>query len=158
MARRYIDRDRYLCTGWGPNTALAYEVALKIKEASYRSTEGFQVEQLLHGPFVATTAGSLLTLIAPPGPGYNRSMELARAAAEIGTPVWALVHEGDGQLAHLVPEAFHIAPMPELWSPFVFILPLQLFTYYLALASGCQPDTVRRGEPSYDKAKTHYSL
>jgi len=37
VARRYIDRDRYLCTGWGPNTALAYEVALKSAGAAQRA-------------------------------------------------------------------------------------------------------------------------
>jgi len=158
LAWRYSDRDRYLCTGWGPNTALAYEVALKIKEACYCSTEGFQVEQILHGSFVATTNRSFLILIAPPGPGYERSLELARASAVIGAAVWALVQEGDGQLPNLVPEVFSLPPVTELWSPFLYVLPLQLFTYYLALANHCQPDTVRRDEPIYAEAKSHYSL
>ena len=158
LAWRYVDRDRYLCTGWGPNTALAYEVALKIKEACYCTTEGFQVEQILHGSFVATTDRSFLTLIAPPGPGYERSLELARASAVIGATVWALVQNGDGRLSDLVPEVFSLPPIPELWSPFVYILPLQLFTYYLALANKRQPDTVRRDEQIYAEAKSHYSL
>ena len=63
LVDRRQDHERYLFTGWGPNTAQALEVSLKIKETSFSSTEGFQVEQLLHGPFVATPPNSLLTLM-----------------------------------------------------------------------------------------------
>ena len=158
LAERHQDRDRYLFTGWGPNAAQALEVSLKIKETSFSSTEGFQVEQLLHGPFIATPSNSLLTLIAPPGPGYRRSVEIARAASEIGAPVWALVQEGDEELASLVNEVTALPAVDEIWSPFLYVLPLQLLTYYLALAKGCQPDRFRRDDPAFAAAHSHYVL
>ena len=42
-------------------------MALKIKETSRADGEGFQIEQLLHGPFCSLDADCLLTLIAPAG-------------------------------------------------------------------------------------------
>ena len=60
--------ERFYFAGWGPNVATAYEVALKIKETSYRKTEGFQLEQYLHGPFVATHPGVASVFIVPSGP------------------------------------------------------------------------------------------
>ena len=158
LVERYHDQDRYLFTGWGPNAAQALEVSLKIKETSFSSTEGFQVEQLLHGPFIATPSNSLLTLIAPPGPGYRRSVEIVHAAAEIGAPVWALLQEGDEELASLADEAMTLPTVQEIWSPFVYVLPLQLLTYYLALAKGCQPDRFRRDDPDFARAHSHYVL
>ena len=158
LARRYSNKERYVFTGWGPNTAQAYEVALKIQETSYRSTEGFQVEQLLHGPFLATTGDRLMTLIAPPGPGYDRSVAIARAAAELGAPVWALTQEGDETLALASTETFSLPPVAEIWSPFLYILPLQLFSYYLSLANGSNPDSFRRDQPPFAAAMSHYSL
>ena len=50
-AERFQSRNRFICVGWGPNSANAYEVALKIKETSTCDSEGLQIEQLLHGPF-----------------------------------------------------------------------------------------------------------
>ncbi len=158
LVDRHQDHERYLFTGWGPNEAQALEVSLKIKETSFSSTEGFQVEQLLHGPFIATPSNSLLTLIAPPGPGYRRSVEITHAAAEIGAPVWALVQEGDEELGALVAEAMTLPAVDELWSPFVYVLPLQLLTYYLALAKDCQPDRFRRDDPAFAAAHSHYVL
>ena len=158
LADRHQDHDRYLFTGWGPNAAQALEVSLKIKETSFSSTEGFQVEQLLHGPFIATPPNSLLTLIAPPGPGYRRSVEIAHAAAEIGAPIWAMVQEGDEELASLANEVMTLPAVEEIWSPFMYVLPLQLLTYYLALAKGCQPDHFRRDDPAFARAHSHYVL
>ena len=158
IVNRHQDRERYLFTGWGPNVAQALEVSLKVKETSFTSAEGFQVEQLLHGPFVATSPNSLLTLIAPPGPGYRRSVEIAQAAAEIGASVWAIVQEGDEELASLANEVMELPSVAEIWSPFVYVLPLQLMAYYLALAKGCQPDRFRRDDPEFAAAHAHYAL
>ncbi len=158
LVDRRQDHERYLFTGWGPNTAQALEVSLKIKETSFSSTEGFQVEQLLHGPFVATPPNSLLTLIAPPGPGYRRSVEIARAASEIGTSVWEVVQEGDEELTVLANEVITLPVVAEIWSSFVNVLPFRLMAYYLALAKGCQPDRFRRDEPKFAAAHSHYVL
>ena len=157
-AERFQDRERFLFTGWGPNTATAYEVALKMKETSYTSSEGFQVEQILHGPLVATNEGCLLTLIAPPGPGYQRSLEIANATKELGTPIWALVQSGDVELSALATEVFTLGAMPELWSPFVYVVPLQLLTYFVALAGECNPDVFHLDDPKFAAAHTHYTL
>ena len=74
-ARRFQGRERFICAAWGPNTANAYEVALKIKETSACDSEGLQIEQLLHGPFCSVNTRCLVTLVAPPGAGYERALE-----------------------------------------------------------------------------------
>ena len=81
---KFLESRRFLCTGWGPNTANAYEMALKMKETSTVDCEGFQTEQLLHGPFCSVDQSCLMTLIAPPGPGYERSLDIARACEAVG--------------------------------------------------------------------------
>ena len=73
--RRFQSRERFICAGWGPNIGNAYEVALKIKETSTCDSEGLQIEQLLHGPFCSVDEKCLVTLISPPGPGYERALE-----------------------------------------------------------------------------------
>lgn len=69
--------------GFGFHTSTAYEVALKLKESCYVFTEGFQLEQFLHGkfvldlpfihnillsgPFCAIHDNTTVTFIIPPG-------------------------------------------------------------------------------------------
>ena len=157
-AQRFQDRQRFVSVGWGPNTANAYEVALKIKETSAADCEGLQVEQLLHGPFCSIDSACLVTLIAPPGPGYERALNIARASAAAGAPVWALVQEGDEDLSSLATESLALPPLPEIWSPLAYVTPLQLFTYYLALARGKHPDLFQQDNPRQAEARTHYEL
>jgi glucosamine--fructose-6-phosphate aminotransferase (isomerizing) len=69
-----------------------------------------------------------------------------------------LVQDGDEELASLANEVMRLPAVAEIWSPFVYVLPLQLLTYYLALAKGCQPDRFRRDDPAFAKAHSHYVL
>ena len=157
-AQRFHMQRRFICAGWGPNTANTYEVALKMKETSTADGEGLQVEQILHGPFCSVDQECLVTLIAPPGPGYQRAVDVARASGEVGAPVWALVQEGDTDLSKLATEAFSLPAMPELWSPLAYVVPLQLFTYHLALARGFNPDLFQQDNAKQAAARVHYQL
>ncbi|MBM3925289.1 MAG: SIS domain-containing protein [SAR202 cluster bacterium] len=158
LAHRYAGSSRFYFAGWGGNAATAYEVALKMKEASYTITEGFQLEQLLHGPFLSSDPKTLLTLIAPPGPGRQRAAEIAQAFSTIGAPVLALSAEGDETLSKLASDRLSMPPTPDLWSPLTYIVPLQMFTYYVALAKGKNPDVFRRDDPLYAEARRRISL
>lgn len=155
---KFLESRRFLCTGWGPNTANAYEVALKMKETSTVDSEGLQVEQILHGPFCSVDQRCLMTLIAPPGPGYSRSLDIARACEAVGAPVWALLQEGDRELAEQATLSLGMPEMPELWSPLVYVVALQLFTYHLALAKNTHPDLFQQNNPNQAAARRQYDL
>ena len=166
VAVSHHTRRRFVSAGWGAHRANAYEVALKIKETSRADCEGFQIEQLLHGPFCALDADSLLTLIAPPGDDRQRTLNLARAAAALDAPVWALMSEpstdAERQTAGAIVAAgarIFTLPRcrPELM-PIVSVIPLQLFTYHLALARGRHPDLFQQDDPRQAAARTHYDL
>ena len=151
-------RRRFISAGWGANRANAYEVALKIKETSRADCEGFQTEQLLHGPFCSLDSDCLLTLIAPAGEDRGRSEDLALAARELGTPVWALTNRADGNLQDAGAVAFPLPDCPPYLMPIASVVPLQLFTYHLALARGTHPDLFQQDDPLQAAARTHYDL
>ena len=77
---------------------------------------------------------------------------------EVGAPVWALVQEEDSLLSGLVTETFTLPPVSEFWSPLLYIIPLQLFTYYLAVARGTHPDLFQQDNPKQAAARRHYDL
>ena len=116
------------------------------------------MEQFLHGPFVATGPKCSVTLISPPGPGYERSVEIGKAAKATGAGLTALVSEGDGDMASVADSVLRLPGVVEALSPIVYLVPLQLFTYWLALDRGRNPDTFRLDDPTHLAAREHYSL
>jgi glucosamine--fructose-6-phosphate aminotransferase (isomerizing) len=158
LAARFASRRRYWFVGGGPNTATAYEAALKMSEANYASALGLGCEQFLHGPWAALDGEDVVFVIAPPGPAYERCLAVARVAKEVGAPVVALVREDDTELAALAAETIAIPPVGELLSPILTIVPLQLFTYHLALVRRVNPDTMRGDQPAHGRARAGLAL
>ncbi|MBI4589059.1 MAG: SIS domain-containing protein [Candidatus Rokubacteria bacterium] len=158
LAARFAEGRRYYFVGGGPNTATAYEAALKMNEANYTTTVGMNSEQVLHGPWAAMEASDVVFLIAPPGPSYERCLALAKAAKEIGAPVIGLVEEGDSELSPLCAHTVTLPAIPELLTPILAVVPLQLFTYHLALKRGTNPDTMRSDQVAHRRARGRFTL
>ncbi len=158
LAARFGDRRCSWFVGGGPNTATALEAALKMNEATHTKTAGYECEQFLHGPWAALDAEDVLFVVAPPGPARARCLDAARAAKEIGTPVVALGREDDGELRKLAAELIALPAVPELLSPILAVVPLQLFTYHTALRRGVSPDTMRGDQPAHGRARALISL
>jgi glutamine---fructose-6-phosphate transaminase (isomerizing) len=153
LATRFGGRRRYWVVGGGPNAATAYETALKLEEAAWLPAIGLSCEQFLHGPWAAVEPDDVVVLVAPPGPSHARCVDAARAVAEIGASLVALVAEDDREIAALAAETIALPPVAELLSPIVAIVPLQLLTYHLAVTGGANPDTMRAEQPAYARAR-----
>ena len=109
----------------------------------------FGLDRPMLGLFLGAVMANhhLLVLVAPPGPSRVRALDVARVARDAGTPVLAIVGEGDRELGALAAETIAIADVPELMSPILAVVPLQLFAYHLAVETGTDPDTLRGHEP-----------
>jgi glucosamine--fructose-6-phosphate aminotransferase (isomerizing) len=151
LAREHVTRRRIWPLGGGPSAVTAEEVALKIKETSYLQAEGMSTETMLHGPFQCVEADDLFVLIAPAGAAQERTLEVAELVAEIGG---ACLIVGDGTTSP-PQETMYLLGVPEVPEPFsalTCLVPLQLFTYHLALARGTNPDNFRVDDPRFARA------
>ena len=153
------DVERFYFLGSGANASTAYEVALKMKEANYTTTEGFHLEQYLHGPFVSTDEGCMVTFVVPPNIGEeDRVADLMKAVAEVGARSVAILQAGDDSRAGLVGASIEMPESPDLFSPIVYLAPLQLFTYWLSVELGHNPDVFRLNDPKHVAARRYYTL
>jgi glucosamine--fructose-6-phosphate aminotransferase (isomerizing) len=152
LAKRFAGRRRYWFVGGGPNTATALEGALKMSETNYATALGVSSEQSLHGAWVTMTAEDLVVLLAPLGPSHARAVDVARVTHEIGAPLVAVITEGDAALTALAAETIELAAVPELLSPLLAVVPLQLLAYHLAVHGGTNPDTMRAHEAPHARA------
>jgi glucosamine--fructose-6-phosphate aminotransferase (isomerizing) len=140
VAERFATDGRYWIVGGGPSMATALEGALKLQESAHATALGLECEQFLHGPWIALDGRDVVIVVAPPGPSYERCVAAARAARAAGTRVLAIVGSGDADLAGVATETIEIAPVPELLSPLLAVVPLQLLAYHTALSRGINPD------------------
>ena len=150
LAREHVGRRRIWLLGGGPSAVTAEEIALKIKETSYKQAEGMSTETMLHGPFQCVEAEDLFVLVAPAGAAQERTLEVAELVDEVGGSCLVV---GDSTVD--VPEGVDLLSVPEVPEPFnplTCLVPLQLFAYHLALARGTNPDAFRTDDPRFARA------
>lgn len=155
MGERYHEPSRIVLIGGGPNATTAREGVLKILETSYCQASAFELEEMLHGPLAAVVPETLLILIAPPGRSSERAAELARAARAIGTVPVVLVGSENAN-AFVEAHRLLMPDLPEVLSPLPYVVPLQLFSYFLAVGKGHNPDLLHRDNERYRAARAQY--
>ena len=141
--------------GGGPAYATALEGALKLREAAYVSTEGHDVESILHGPLISLNAEDSAVVMAQPGASLERTAELTAALHEIGTPTLAVGPAAAGltdTTARLETPA-----IDELLAPIVNVVPLQCLALEVSRHLGVDADSFRK-EGRYAAAQTKFSL
>ena len=155
FAKRAAPLVRMWLFGSGAGWATAREAALKIKESCYLAAEGFETEEILHGPFSEVDSrGSLVGLLAGKS-SDDRARQILRAGGELKMLRAAIVtpsanHDVSAEHIFVVPET------DEWLAALVHLVPLQLLTYFIALERGTNPDTGRQEQPAHAAASRHY--
>ncbi len=164
VAERLADRRVILCTGLGPDLTSARELALKIAEGAHLPTLALELETVLHGQLGGHDERDALVLVAlaehADGERHLRRAEhVARAVAEIGLPVAALLSgaAADRLAPELTPAGRAIVGRPDALPPALAALlggagALQALTLALAHARKTNPDLIRREQAPYRAA------
>jgi glutamine---fructose-6-phosphate transaminase (isomerizing) len=155
LAERYRGPSPVAIVGAGPNAVTAGEIRLKLLETSYAPAGAWELEEMLHGPLAALTEETLLIIIAPPGRSIDRAVQLMSAAGEIG--IVPVVLTGEETADRFEPAHRLLLPdVPEILSPLPYVVPLQLFSYFLAVGQNLNPDLIHRDDERYRRAASRY--
>lgn len=157
LAQQWRDRRRFFFLGAGPNWPTAAEAALKMEETNYSVCEAFEIEQFLHGPLASADENTVVVLLSAHRAKLGRCLDAARVARRVGSMALAVVGPGQEELTGAVDAAFELPAIAELLSPILFVVPMQILSYFLALARGVNPDLLRRDDPKYREARALYS-
>lgn len=131
--------DVHIVTARGYNFATAREAALKLKETAHIAAEALSSADLLHGPIAAVGPRFTVVLVAPPGAPRAHLVRVAQRLTAARARIVAVASNGGfTDTAHTVLHAPRA--IPEVLTPHVYIVPLQLLAYWLALARGYDPD------------------
>ena len=150
LADRFHKFESFLFCGRAIHYPVAMDGALKLKEVSYIHAEGYPTGETKHGPIAMIDESLPVVIIATcdrNDPGsvlrYEKNVSNIRGFRQQGAQVIALATEGDNELAALVDHTIFVPHTPELLSPILEIVPLQLFAYYMAVRKGLDVDRPR---------------
>jgi glutamine---fructose-6-phosphate transaminase (isomerizing) len=152
LAELYYRVDDFMFLGRAIHYPIAMDGALKLKEVSYIHAEGYPTGEAKHGPNALIDFRLPLVMIATCDRSNNDSGAVVRYDKNVsnmegfkkqGATVIALATEGDTAVPQLADHTIFIPDAPELLSPILEIVPLQLFAYYVAAKRGLDVDRPR---------------
>ncbi|MCX8163783.1 MAG: glutamine--fructose-6-phosphate transaminase (isomerizing) [Aquificaceae bacterium] len=143
IALRHANNRDFLYLGRYLSYPVALEGALKLKEISYIHAEGYPAGEMKHGPIALIDEKMPTVAIVPKDRVYEKMLSnieevLARRGKVIGVGF-----EGDENLKGLCGDFIGVPEVEEDLTPFLTIIPLQLFAYYIADYLGLDVDQPR---------------
>jgi len=144
LADRFLKHtSNALYLGRGVNFPVALEGALKLKEISYIHAEGYPAAEMKHGPIALIDENMPVVFIAPRDAVHSKIVSNIEEVKARGGQVLALINEGDHEIERLADATFTIPDTLDLLTPILTSIPLQLLSYYVAVARGCNVDQPR---------------
>ncbi len=150
LAKEYYRARDFLFLGRGIHYPIALEGALKLKEISYIHAEGYPAGEMKHGPNALIDEDLPVVILATcdrEDPGsvvrYEKTLSnLKEVKARSGTVI-AIATEGDEEIREAADHTLFLPKAPELLSPILEVVPLQLLAYHIAVRRGCDVDQPR---------------
>jgi glucosamine--fructose-6-phosphate aminotransferase (isomerizing) len=150
LADRFHKFEDFLFLGRAIHYPIAMDGALKLKEVSYIHAEGYPTGETKHGPNALIDENLPIVIIATCDRSdagsvvrYEKNLANIRGFKQQSARVIAIATEGDTELPKLADHTIFVPQAPELLSPILEIVPLQLFAYYMAVRKGLDVDRPR---------------
>jgi len=117
---------------------------LKLKEIAYNHAEGYSAGESKHGPIALVEKGFPVIFVAPRDDTRSRLVGNIMEMKARGAEIVAVIERGDTEIAGLADHIFEIPT--QVLSEFTvmpYVVPLQIFSYYMARKKGYDPDKPR---------------
>ena len=143
MAGGFVGHEDVYFIGRGVDYAVATEGSLKMKEISYIHSEAMPAGELKHGTLALVTTGTPVIIVLTQGEVYDKTVSALMEVKARGAHTIAVAYEDDPDAAKHADEVIPIPRVPDLLSPVLSAIPLQLLAYYVAAARGHDIDQPR---------------
>ena len=143
LAERFADHHHALFLGRGTMYPVALEGALKLKEISYIHAEGYPAGELKHGPLALVDEDMPVVAVAPNNKLVEKLQSNLQEVRARGGELFVFadrnsgIRDGPGVTVIRLPE------VDPLLAPIVYVVPLQLLAYHVAVLKGTDVDQPR---------------
>jgi glucosamine--fructose-6-phosphate aminotransferase (isomerizing) len=143
IAEKYKNAANALFLGRGYNFPIALEGALKLKEISYIHAEGHPAAEMKHGPIALVDENLPVVFVATKDEYHAKIVSNIQEIKARKGKVIAIITEGDETIPTMADDIFAVPPADEIVAPLLSVVPLQLLSYYIGVAKGCDVDKPR---------------
>lgn len=143
LAEKYQGVQDTFFLGRGLDYAVAMEGALKLKEISYVHAEAYAAGELKHGPLALIDNGVPVLALISQDKLVEKTMSNIKEVKARGAVVVAVCKENLQEACQECDEQILLPRVNPLLAPIVSVIPLQIFSYYMAIFRGADVDKPR---------------
>ncbi|QWK19226.1 MAG: glutamine--fructose-6-phosphate transaminase (isomerizing) [Hydrogenobacter thermophilus] len=143
VALKYANRKNMLYLGRYLSYPVALEGALKLKEISYIHAEGYPAGEMKHGPIALIDENMPVLVVAPRDRVYEKVLSNIEEVLTRRGLVISVGFRDDETLTKVSKDKIGVPEVDEDLTPFLTVIPLQLFAYYIADHLGLDVDQPR---------------
>lgn len=110
----------------------AMEGALKLKEISYIHAEGYPAGEMKHGPIALTDENTVVVGIMPAGSVYEKILSNIQEVKARKATIFSIISQKDKNTKKYADYIFKIPETLEELYAILTIIPIQLYSYYIA--------------------------
>ena len=143
LAVRFADKNHALFLGRGLHFPIALEGALKLKEISYIHAEAYPAGELKHGPLALVDSDMPVVAVAPNNNLLEKIKSNIQEVRARGGQLIVFADQESGMDAEAGIEVIKVAPVDDTISPIIYVIPLQMLAYHVAVIKGTDIDKPR---------------
>lgn len=140
LAQKYRQVESTFFLGRGFDYAVAMEGALKLKEISYIHAEAYAAGELKHGPLALIDEGVPVLALITQDKLVEKTMSNIKEVKARGAVVVAICKENLQETCQECDEQIILPEVNPILAPIVGVIPLQIFSYYMAIFRGADVD------------------
>jgi len=143
IAKKYVNCRDFLYLARSINYPIALEGALKLKEISYIHAEGYPAGEMKHGPIALIDEDMPVMVLFTRDKTCEKVLgNIEEVKARSGKLI-VVTTEKDKEVLRKADDIISIPKTNPLLTPAVFVIPLQLFAYHMAVLRGTDVDQPR---------------
>lgn len=143
IAEEFKNSQHFLYLGRGANFPVALEGALKLKEISYIHAEGYPAAEMKHGPIALIDHNMPVVCVAPKDAIYEKVVSNIQEVRARRGRVIAIANDDDKEIEGMAEFVIRVPRTYGFFGPIINVIPLQLLSYYIAVARGTNVDMPR---------------
>ena len=143
IAEKYQNASDFLYLGRGLNFPVALEGALKLKEISYIHAEGYPAAEMKHGPIALVDKNMPNVFIVPKDKTYEKIISNIEEIKSRKGKIIIITDSKDKILRDLSDDLILLPRTNQYVFVILATIVLQLFSFFIAVARGCDVDQPR---------------
>ncbi|MBF0154767.1 MAG: glutamine--fructose-6-phosphate transaminase (isomerizing) [Magnetococcales bacterium] len=144
IAKELMHATGFLFLGRGSCFPIALEGALKLKEISYIHAEGYAAGEMKHGPIALIDEELPVVVVAPRDHLFEKVVSNLEEVKARGGRVVLISSNGSHHPAPTVANfSVLLDPCGDFVAPLLYVIPLQLLAYHIAVLKGTDVDQPR---------------